>query len=269
MYCKYCKNPISDDARFCEICGKEQITKPPVQEKPAFCKFCGKPISDDARFCGQCGKEQDNPNKPVQSSSPVLTQTREISSNAASGEKTAIVADPQAGIFNFLAICINVVLIILTFTDLFTINIGSSYYSKSIEISMFSFFDGSDLISTLSISSSEIEDFQAVLILGGVTFLLASLICICYFLFYISRFSFFHSNLNSDYSNYYRFSMEVRKYNTLATFIFIIVSIITLIIISCSIPEGMSNYISVSPSPTLITIYIMTGIQLIINHLFN
>ncbi len=207
-----------------------------------YCKYCQKLLPDGAKFCGFCGKDQTNVN-----------------------EKNEEKSDPRAGVFNFLSICINIVLIILTFTGLFTVNIGSSYFSKSIDISMASFFDGSDFISAYNMGFSEMEEMQAVLILGGVVILSAIIICICYFLFHISRFSFLHSELNPNYIDYCRFTMRVRKYNTLAMFIFIFVTIIILIIMACAIPEGMSNYVSVSPSPTLITIYILTGIQWIMN----
>lgn len=207
-----------------------------------YCKYCQKLLPDGAKFCGFCGKEQ-----------TTLNESNTERSN------------PRAGVFNFLSICINVVLIILAFTGLFTVNIGSSYYSKSIDISMASFFDGSDFISAYNIGFSEMEEMQAVLILGGVVILTAIIICICYFLFYISRFSFLHSEQNSNYNDYCRFTVQVRKYNTLAMFIFIFVTIITLIVMSCAIPEGMSDYVSVSPSATLITIYVLTGIQWFMN----
>ncbi len=207
-----------------------------------YCKYCQKLLPDGAKFCGFCGKDQTTVN-----------------------ENNVEKSDPRAGMFNFLSICINVVLIILTFTGLFTVNIGSSYYSKSIEISMASFFDGSDFISAYNMGFSEMEEMQAILILAGSVILIAIIICICYYIFYISRFSFLHSEQNSNYKNYCRFTVQVRKYNTLAMFIFIIVTSWELFIMSCALPEGMSDYVSVSPSPTLITIYILTGIQWIMN----
>ncbi|MBR3701022.1 MAG: zinc ribbon domain-containing protein [Clostridiales bacterium] len=57
-FCRYCGNPINDNARFCKSCGNS-LAKPPV-----FCGYCGKPVSGIAKFCNSCGRSLAQP--PVQ-----------------------------------------------------------------------------------------------------------------------------------------------------------------------------------------------------------
>ena len=57
-FCRYCGNPINDNARFCKSCGNS-LAKPPV-----FCGYCGKPVSGTAKFCNSCGRSLAQP--PVQ-----------------------------------------------------------------------------------------------------------------------------------------------------------------------------------------------------------
>ena len=47
--CPDCKQPIADDAKFCPICGHQQLV---FQQ----CVHCGKNLTPSAKFCSSCGK---------------------------------------------------------------------------------------------------------------------------------------------------------------------------------------------------------------------
>jgi membrane protease subunit (stomatin/prohibitin family) len=50
--CPDCHNAIPEDARFCPICGHQQVIL-------SQCRHCGKNLSPKARFCSQCGQPAD------------------------------------------------------------------------------------------------------------------------------------------------------------------------------------------------------------------
>ena len=50
--CPDCRNAIPEDARFCPICGHQQVIL-------SQCRHCGKNLSPQARFCSQCGRPTD------------------------------------------------------------------------------------------------------------------------------------------------------------------------------------------------------------------
>ena len=50
--CPDCHNAIPEDARFCPICGHQQVIL-------SQCRNCGKNLSPKARFCSQCGQPAD------------------------------------------------------------------------------------------------------------------------------------------------------------------------------------------------------------------
>lgn len=52
MICPDCRNAIPEDARFCPVCGHQQVIL-------SQCRHCGKNLSPKARFCSQCGKPAD------------------------------------------------------------------------------------------------------------------------------------------------------------------------------------------------------------------
>ena len=82
------------------------------------------------------------------------------------------VSDSKATAFNFVSIVTNIILIILTFTGILCVTMGTSYYSKQFDISLFSFFDCHDFVSMFNVISSELEDFEALMILGDYPFYL-------------------------------------------------------------------------------------------------
>jgi membrane protease subunit (stomatin/prohibitin family) len=52
MKCPDCTNDIPSDARFCPLCGHQQLLL-------VRCSHCGKNLTPKARFCSQCGVETD------------------------------------------------------------------------------------------------------------------------------------------------------------------------------------------------------------------
>lgn len=88
-FCRYCGNPISDNAKFCNGCGRS-LAKP-----HAFCGYCGKPVNENAKFCNSCGRSLAQP--PVQPQKqpeiqktvqpPVQTQTQTQTQPAAQPQK--------------------------------------------------------------------------------------------------------------------------------------------------------------------------------------
>ncbi len=50
--CPDCRNAIPEEARFCPICGHQQVIL-------SQCRHCGKNLSPKARFCSQCGRPTD------------------------------------------------------------------------------------------------------------------------------------------------------------------------------------------------------------------
>ncbi|MGB3212710.1 MAG: SPFH domain-containing protein [Desulforhopalus sp.] len=55
--CPDCSNDIAADARFCPLCGHQQLIL-------AQCSNCGKNLTPKARFCSQCGQETDRKKQP-------------------------------------------------------------------------------------------------------------------------------------------------------------------------------------------------------------
>lgn len=60
--CPDCTNEIPDDARFCPICGHQQL-------QLARCGGCGKNLTPKAKFCSRCGQATDYKQQPKKCSS--------------------------------------------------------------------------------------------------------------------------------------------------------------------------------------------------------
>ncbi len=56
MKCPDCSQQIPGDARFCPVCGHQQLLL-------ARCENCGKNLTPKAKFCSQCGEQAGKPKK--------------------------------------------------------------------------------------------------------------------------------------------------------------------------------------------------------------
>ena len=63
--CPNCNSEISDDSRFCPVCGKQL----------SVCPQCGTDIAPGARFCPTCGKNLTDTSAPVNNGSYSSTYT--------------------------------------------------------------------------------------------------------------------------------------------------------------------------------------------------
>jgi membrane protease subunit (stomatin/prohibitin family) len=59
--CPDCTNDIPRDARFCPVCGHQQLLL-------VRCNNCGKNLTPKARFCSQCGQATDSKPQPIKCS---------------------------------------------------------------------------------------------------------------------------------------------------------------------------------------------------------
>lgn len=50
--CANCGKPVSNDAVFCNSCGKK------LEESPSLCAGCGTVLPTDAKFCPKCGAKR-------------------------------------------------------------------------------------------------------------------------------------------------------------------------------------------------------------------
>ncbi len=55
--CPDCANDIAGDARFCPLCGHQQLLL-------VKCSNCGKNLTPKAKFCSQCGQATDRKKQP-------------------------------------------------------------------------------------------------------------------------------------------------------------------------------------------------------------
>ena len=54
MKCQYCRNEMSEGAKFCSLCGKKVIEAEPAPAR-RFCPSCGQEGKPDMLFCEYCG----------------------------------------------------------------------------------------------------------------------------------------------------------------------------------------------------------------------
>lgn len=210
-----------------------------------YCKYCGKPISDNAKFCGICGKEQETTNcvPSVQENKLAITAKRAV-------------------IFMVISLITELVIIILTFTDLFTVKIGNSYMSYSYGVNVFEFFDNAHMFAVLADGNNDIEQIAGGLIAFGIILLTCTCICVIYYTIYI-HYLYQH---NPDLRYVSRLGRELYKtYSLVPAIIYIVVSSVGMIVFSLSL--GMIG--SVSPNASLIIIYILTAVQFVFNFQLN
>ncbi len=73
--CIYCGAEISENAKFCTRCGKQQIQKVELKKVPKFCTKCGSPLTPGTKFCTKCGNKIAE--VAVQPGTPVVSQPME------------------------------------------------------------------------------------------------------------------------------------------------------------------------------------------------
>ena len=54
MKCQYCRNEMSEGAKFCSLCGKKVIEAEPAPAR-RFCPSCGQKAGPGVLFCEYCG----------------------------------------------------------------------------------------------------------------------------------------------------------------------------------------------------------------------
>jgi hypothetical protein len=65
LFCCYCLSPITDEERFCRVCGGDRVSDPGVEmteedylEQPRKpCQYCEIPVIRYATICFSCKKE--------------------------------------------------------------------------------------------------------------------------------------------------------------------------------------------------------------------
>lgn len=274
MFCVHCGVKCPDIAKFCPACGKRiPLTSPDNQpinaesgdtahqsgtvitgydhnnrltdhiaggkslvEKMVYCRYCGIPISENAKICGSCNKHQ-----------LIAEPTQEKSSP----DKRLPEFDPFVCVVSIFSLVIEAVIIFLTFTDIFKINVGRGYYSLGLEVGIFDLFDAGN---TLSGIMSSTEDAADGLIGYAILCLICIAVCIIYFFYNLFSYSF-------DNDRYCLWGRNYSHYSSWPAIIFIGATLLGIFIFASMAGE----YGSVAPSPTLIGIYILAGIQLMLN----
>ena len=207
-----------------------------------FCKYCGKPLSDGARFCGFCGKDQES---IIDNSGATKTAAQSTNRNL------------RAILCTLITLFLNSLIVIFAlFTDLFNIKFGNDFFSTDFKIGIFDLFDNAKTINSISMNSDSLKQVSSSMITFGVILLIALALFVIYYLYYIFTYSFtkqdqFVSIFGKNYNNF----------SIIPACVFIMVTVI-----------GMYNivgeYGSITPTATLISIYVFCGIQFIINKVY-
>ena len=238
-----------------------------------FCIYCGKKCPDIAKFCPSCGKEQlesedgkmpseekqhtidDNKDNQIQNDSPKFKYNKDNQlsvSNIVSSNNANI--KPIACVTSIISLIVEAIIIFLTFTDIFKINIGNGYYSSEIEIGLFDLLDAGSNISRIMQNMGESD---SGLVFYAMSCLICVVVCIIYFFYNLFSYS-FHNNRHSIWGKNYS------HYSIVPAIIFIGVSLFGVILFST-----IDEYINAVPNAPLIGIYILTGIQSVTNIIYD
>lgn len=211
-----------------------------------YCIYCGEKCPDMAKFCPSCGKEQiktggDDENPPKEKQHTISSSNVNIK--------------PIACAASIISLVVEAIIIFLTFTDIFKINIGNEYYSSSIEIGLFDLFDAGNSIPRIT---QNMDNAASGLAFYAVSCLICVAVCIIYFFYNLLSYSLSDDRRCIWGKNY-------AHYSSVPAIIFIVLSLIGILIFS-SMADG---YVKTAPNASLIGIYILTGIQFVINIIYD
>lgn len=236
-----------------------------------FCIYCGKQCPNIAKFCPSCGKEQlksedgkitleenqhkidDNKGNEIQNDYPKFKYNKDNQLSASNILSSNL--KPIACAASIISLVIEAIIIFLTFTDIFKINIGNGYYFSSIEIGLFDLFDAGNNIPRITQS---MDSAASGLAFYAVSCLICVAVCIIYFFYNLLSYSFTDDRRCIWGKNY-------AHYSSVPAIIFIVLSLIGILIFS-SMADG---YIKATPTTSLIGIYILTGIQFVTNIIYD
>ncbi len=225
-----------------------------------YCRYCGKPLVDDnAPFCGFCGKDQ---RKISNDAEPVPRVENTPSGQATTSQLVNNDMNTNYNMrtmfFTVISLILEVVIIILAFTGLFDVKVDT-YLSNSYDINVFDFFDKSRMISAFGHFGNDSEELVGGFIGLGIIFLIAIGACVIYYIYYLSTYSL---SKNDRFTS--RFGENYNEYSTVPAGIFAAVSLLGWFIISYNI----GDHADISPSVSLVIIYILTVAQFVINKIY-
>lgn len=224
-----------------------------------FCVYCGEKCPDLAKFCPNCGKKLLKPEDIERLSEKeqcVIDDNKGGQKQFAFSTSYNLKIKPIAFAASIISLIIEAIIILLSFTDIFKIVIGSGYYSSSIEIGIFDLFDLGNTIPRIVYNS---EDFSSLLLFHAVLCIICLAICIIYFLYNLFSYSF------NDNSRRCIWGKNYSHYSSVPAIIFICASLFGILLFS----DASNGYVSAEPNAPLIGIYVLTGIQFVTNIMYD